>query len=395
MRRACIFLSIAALLIAAPPALKQGMDTERLARIPERMKAFAESGTVAGTVTLLQRHGQVILLEASGYQDLEGKKPMRTDSIFQIMSMTKPFVGVGIMMLAEEGKLSIVEPVERYLPEFKGQMLADGKKPVRPITVRDLMVHTSGMPAPTGELKDLYWKLDRTLAEAVPEFAKQPLRFEPGSKWEYSNTGIATLGRIIEVISGQPFEQFMAERIYNPLGMKDTFIFPPAGKTGRIAIVYDTKDGKLTRSGARILGGDPGAFRQGAKYSAPEFSMFSTASDLSHFYQMLLNGGVHNGRRFLSKAAIETMSANHSGTLKAGHLAGAVRGLTFEVIGDVAGTSLLLPVGTYGHGGAFGTHGWVDPKRDMVGVFLVGHNGSAGSLVKHAFMQMAGASVVE
>ena len=195
MKRLFLFVLLGFLsLSAAPPATKNGVDPDRLAAIPARMKEFSVRGEVAGTVTLIARHGSIVMLEAAGYQDIEAKKPMRTDSIFQTMSMTKPVTGTGIMMLMEEGRLALIDPVEKYLPEFQGQTMG-GRKPSRPITIRDLMTHTSGMSGPHGDMQGIYQRMDRTLADAVSSYAKQPLEFEPGAKWMYSNTGIATLGR--------------------------------------------------------------------------------------------------------------------------------------------------------------------------------------------------------
>ena len=395
MRKGVLVLTLAALVQQAAPPSKSGLDPERLARIPIRMKAFVDKGEIPGTVTLVARHGQIAHLEAAGYQDIEGRKPMRTDSIFQVMSMTKPVTGVAVMMLAEEGRLSINDPVEKYIPEFRNQMVRDGgqmRRPARPITIRDLMSHTSGMSGPHAPLNDLYQKMDRTLAEVVPAFAKSPLEFEPGTRWLYSNTGIATLGRIVEVISDRPFEQFIADRIFTPLGMKDSFIFPPADKTSRIAVVYTFRDGKLERAGATSLGGDSTQFRKGAKYAAPEFGLYSTASDLFAFYQMMLNNGTYNGRRLLSKAAVDVMTTNHTGDIKAGHLPGTVFGLTWEVVRDPIGTVTLLSPGSFGHGGAFGTHGWIDRQKDLVGVFMVQRSGNDA---RNAFFQLAGAAVTD
>lgn len=396
MRQPLVLLATAiALWAAPPPEAKSGLDTERLARIPARMKAFVEKGDIPGSVVLIARHGQIVHLDAEGWADLEDKKPMRTDSIFQIMSMTKPFTGVGIMMLAEAGKLSLNDPVERHLPVFRDQQVRDGgrlRKPARPVTIRDLMMHTSGMSGPHDSLKDLYQKLDHTLAEAVPVFAKAPLEFEPGSRWLYSNTGIATLGRIIEVVSDMPYERFIGEWILGPLGMKDTFFFPPEDKKSRIALVYSVKDGKLARSGPEALGGASWEYRKGAKYAAPEFGMYSTARDLFAFYQMMLNNGTYNGRRLLSKASVDVMTSLQTGTLEAGHMPGAGFGLTWEVVKDPIGTMTLLSPGTFGHGGAFGTHGWIDRQKDLVGVYLVQR---ANNDVKNAVFQLAGSAVVD
>lgn len=398
-----LLVAMLPLVAAQPGAPATGMNAQKLAQIPARMKEFVDRGQLSGSVTLVAHRGIVASHDAVGWQNVEEKKPMRKDSIFQIMSMTKPVTGVAIMILAEEGRLRLIDPVEKHIPEFRGQMLevtdASGakslKKPSRVITIADLMTHTSGMQAnPLGEWKDLYQKMDRTLAEAVPAFAKYPLVFEPGSKWQYSNMGIATLGRIVEIVSGQKFEKFIEQRIFVPLGMKDSFIFPPAEKIGRIAIVYRSAGGKLERAGPEILGGPSWEFRKGAVYSAPEFGLYSTAEDLFRFHQMMLNGGQFQGRRILSKASVEVMTATHTGDLKTGHIPGAGRGLTWETVRTPEGTLLYLSEGSFGHGGAFGTHAWVDPKRNLVGIFLVqSTGGSAGVDAKYAFMQMATSSL--
>jgi CubicO group peptidase (beta-lactamase class C family) len=402
-RRFAVAVFAAGALLSAA-VLTNGLDAQRLSRIPARMQAFVDRGEVAGIVTLVARHGQVAHLSAVGYQDLESKKPMKTDSIFQVMSMTKPVTGVAIMMLAEQGKLAIGDPVEKYLPEFNGQMVVESRsgaevklrKPSRPITIRDLMTHTSGMSGglPAGAA-DLYQKMNLTLAEGVALFSQQPLDFEPGARWQYSNMGIAALGRIVEVVGDQPFERFIENEIFKPLGMRDSFLFAPADKVGRIALVYGNDHGKLARSGGDILGGDPTHYRRGAKYPAPEFGLYSTATDLAAFYQMMLNGGVYNGHRLLSPESVRVMSTVHTAEIpKAGWTPGGSYGLTWEVIRDPIGAGTLMSIGAYGHGGAFATHGWIDPKKDLVGVYLVQQSsGGGGGAAKYAFMAMANAAV--
>ena len=385
----------AALLTAAP------LDPVALQRIPKRMQELVGQGILSGAVTLVQRHGTVASLEAIGWADIEAKKPMRADTIFQVMSMTKPFVGTAIMMLADEGRLSVSDTVEKHLPEFRGQMVVvkkneDGtvlmKKAARPITIFDLMTHASGMsylpPAGIGELNTT---MDRTLADAVLLYSQTPLEFEPGSKWQYSNLGIAILGRIIEVRSGMAFEKYLESRIFQPLGMKDSHIFLPAEKHARLAAIYKKgPDGKLVKAGNETLGGNALSFRKGAKYSAPEWGLYTTAQDLAAFYQMLLSGG----KKLISKSAIDTMTRKQTGDLRAGHMPNTAFGLTWEVIEDPRGELAYLSAGTFGHGGAFGTHGWVDRKKDMVGVFLIQMTGvDAGA--KYGFMQMANAAVID
>src|SRR6266566_2128079 len=386
---------------------KAGMDAQRLAKIPERMKAFVDKGAIAGAVMLIERHGVVASLDAVGYQDLESKKAMRTDSIFQIMSMTKPVTATGVMILMEEGKLALSDPVEKHLPEFRSQWMiesqpADGKsrklkRPSRPITIRDLLTHTSGMSgAPPEGAKEIYQRMDMPLKDAVAIFSQQPLDFEPGTKWQYSNAGIATLGRIIEVVSDQSYEKFIEERIFRPLGMKDSFFFASPERLERIAMVYKIENGKLKRSGADILGGDPAQYRRGARYPAPEFGLYSTAHDLSLFYQMMLNGGTYNGKRIISKASVDVATQLHTGPIEpAGHSPGMGYGLAWTVVRDAPGTLQSQSIGTFGHGGAFGTQGWIDRQKDLVGVFLIQRSGGGDNSESKVFMSMAASAIAD
>jgi CubicO group peptidase (beta-lactamase class C family) len=408
-RHAISVLALAsAILCAAPPVdnavlQKAGVDPARIAAIAPRMQALASEGAIAGSVTLVQRHGAVVHFETAGFADVEAKKPMRPDTIFQIMSMTKPFVGTAIMILAEEGKLSVSDPVEKHLPEFRGQQVIvrkndDGsivtRKAARPITLFDCMTHTSGMSyLPPPGLAELNEKMDRPLAEAVLTYSQMALEFEPGSKWQYSNLGIAILGRVIEVRSGMAFEDFLASRIFQPLGMKDSHIFLPAEKHPRLAAIYRRSPEGLMKAGRETLGGYSLNFRKGARYSAPEWGLYTTAQDLALFYQMLLNGGTHNGRQIVSSASIRAMTSRQTGDLRAGHMPNTAFGLTWEVIDDPRGEINFLSRGTFGHGGAFGTHGWIDPQKELIGVYLVQMIGiDAGA--KYGFMQMVNASLL-
>lgn len=358
------------------------------------MKSFVDKGVVAGVVTSVERRrGSTPAVEAVGWQDLEAKKPMRADTIFQIMSMTKPVTGVGIMILAEEGKLGLNDTVEKHLPEFRGLWVIDRreaettrtlKKPSRPVTIRDLLTHTSGMstlpPPGMGEV-NFYWKMDKSLTEAVSIFSQQPLEFDPGTKWLYSNPGIATLGRIIEVVADQPYEKFLEDRIFRPLVMQDSFFFPPAEKHPRIAAVYQDDKGKLKSAGDAI-------YRKGAKYSMPEGGMYSTASDMATFYRMMLAGGAHGGKRILSPAAVKVMTAIHTADVQRG---GTAYGLGWAVTQGASGTLALQSPGAFSHGGAFGTYGWIDPARQMVGVLMLQRMGGAND-VHNAFVTMANAA---
>jgi CubicO group peptidase (beta-lactamase class C family) len=290
--------------------------------------------------------------------------------------MTKAVTSVLAMMLVEEGKLSLDDPVEKHLPEFRGLWLLDGtrgpnqrtlKRPSRRITVRDLLTHTSGMEGnPPEGIKELIipeMKCHLSLAEAVLVYSQLPLEFEPGSRFSYSNPGIAVVGRIIEVIAGKPYEKFLDERILRPLGMKDSFIFPPEDKKARIASLYDLADGKLNDMGEMI-------YRKGARYSVPEGGLYSTVEDLVKVFRMMLNGGTYGGKRYLSKASVELMTRNHVGDLRVHGSMEKGWGLGWTVIRSEPG----IP---YGHTGAFGTKGWADPKKDMITLFFVQRYGGA------------------
>ena len=219
----------------------QGVNSVIVNQIPERMKAFIDKQTIAGSVTLVAHGNDTIEFHALGMADIEPGSRMQKDTIFQIMSMTKPVTAIGIMMLAEEGKLALRDPVEQYLPEFHGQHVAtnvgpDAARlgmPDHPVTIRDLMTHTAGIqdfaPAAIAEYMQL---MNVPLDEVVRHLAKQPLLFQPGTQWSYSSPGIEILGRVIEVCSGQKYEDFIADRILRPLGMKDSFFYPPADKVG-------------------------------------------------------------------------------------------------------------------------------------------------------------------
>ncbi len=397
-----------ALLLAVLPAFAQShpdgwLDPTRLKLIHPRLQDLVDKQTIPGAVALVARHGEIGLVDAVGWRDVEGKKPMTTDSIFQIMSMTKNFTGVAIMMLVEEGKLELRRPVEDYLPEFKGQLVEErlpngntaAHAPAHPPMVWQLMAHTSGLAGdPDGELADNPRTLRATLAEAVRFYGHERLQFEPGTRWRYSNMGIAALGRIVEVISGEEYVHFIETRILKPLGMKDTFYFASEEKKDRIALVYKHEDGKLVRSGAEILAGDPAKYRANAKYPAPEFGLYSTAPDLLKFYQMLLNGGTSGGKHYLSRQSIDTMTRVFTPQVNpSGWLGGTGYGLTFEIIDQPEGTLLLHSPGTFGHGGAFGTEGWIDPKNDLIRIVLIQVSDGSGGAARSVVMQVGAAAV--
>ena len=335
--------------------------------------------------------------------DIEANRPMQKDTIFQIMSMTKPVTAIGIMMLAEEGKLALRDPVEQYLPEFRNQRVAANagpdsarlSTPDHPITIRDLLTHTAGIadPAPAA-IHDYPQLMNLPLAEVVRHLAAQPLLFQPGTQWSYSSPGIEILGRLIEVCSGQKYEDFIAARILRPLGMKDSFFFPPADKIARIAMVYVQKEGKLVPAPGTILAGDPAKHRQGAVFPAPGWGLYSTAEDLLHLYRMMLNNGVYEDRRYLSPFSVHLMTEAHTvGIRPVGWMRGADYGLAWEVVTEPLGELAGHSKGTYGHGGAFGTQGWIDPENQLISILMIQRADGGTDSLRDVFLNMAEASV--
>ncbi len=288
MRSVLLALFGAALLFPQP------IDRAKLAQIPSRLKEFVDAGKAAGMVTLVWHKGEIAAFDAVGYTDLETRQPMTKENIFQLHSMTKPVVAMAALLLAEEGRLSLSDPVQKHLPEFRGQMVRVKDtlhKPARPITILDLMTHTSGMMLnPPPGIGELHGALHKPLADVALILSQQPLEFEPGTKWQYSNTGIAALARVVEVISGQALEVFFAKRIFEPLGMKDTYIFPPKDKWQRMPTAYIYRDGKPVKYTSDPLGEGAMKFRDGAKYSLPEGGLYSTAADLAILYKSILTG---------------------------------------------------------------------------------------------------------
>jgi CubicO group peptidase (beta-lactamase class C family) len=373
-----------------------GMDPVLLARIPAKMKTYVDEGTAAGFVTMVVRHGHVAGLDAVGYQDREARIPMRTDTIFRIASMTKSLTVAGVMILVDEGRLSLLDPVEQFLPEFRGMKVnpcaeshaSQGCEPIdaaRPITVLDLMTHTSGLPGQGAQGSEPF----KSLAERVSEGAHVQLLAQPGTKWIYSQIGYAALGRLIEVCSGKTYEEFLAERLFQPLGMKDTCFFLSAEKQSRLAAMYSLDAaGKLVRESWPP---DPAV-----KVPAPEGGAKSTAGDMARFYQMLLNKGTLKGKRILSAAAVEAMTANHTGEMKGVEFSpGLGMGLSFGVVKDVTGTFRYQSIGTFMKGGAYRTLGWVDPAKDLIGIIMFQRTNGGGDMAQEitAFSILANAAI--
>jgi CubicO group peptidase (beta-lactamase class C family) len=374
----------AAGLPTAPPE-QAGMSSERLARLSATMQRYLDRGEAAGIVTLVARHGKVVHLDARGVLDTGAKQPMKTDSIFRLASMTKPITSVAVMMLVEEGRLTLNDPVSKFIPEFKDQKVmvlnAPGSSrtgfslvPAKnEMTIRDLLTHSAGLVTDTAAyLRPEFEKFQKEsspsedIAGYTRRLAKLPLAFHPGTAWQY---GPATnvLGYLVEVVSGQRFDRFLEERIFRPLEMTDTTFYVPDAKLDRLATVHEPVKPKGLRVGraAREMRGSQ-VFFAGAG------GLFSTAADYWRFCQMLLNGGTLNGKRLLNRKTIELMTANHIEDHPLWpDLAGYRFGLGFRVLTDVGASGQLGSKGSYGWGGAFGTYFYIDPKEDTLAILMV------------------------
>lgn len=351
--------------------------------VASSLQPFIDSHTISGAVTLVASSNKVLSLEAVGFSNLTTKEPMKEDALFWIASMTKPMTSMALMMLVDEGKVNIEDDVAKYLPEFKGQMVlgektADQitlKKPQRPITVKDLLTHTSGLVSKSpleGEALDTL-----TLREAVITYALSPLQFEPGSKWSYCNPGINTLGRIIEVVSEKPYAEFMQERLFTPLGMKDTTFWPDEKQLLRLAKSYQQNAEKngLEETTVKYLS-VPLSDRKRMPLAAG--GLFSTADDLVKIYQMVLNGGLAEGKRYLKEETLKNMTASQMGEMKVSFADGMHMGLGYHIVNKPQGATAALSPGSFGHGGAYGTQAWIDPTKKLIMVLLIQRAGING-----------------
>ena len=368
---------LAVLFAAAVPALAEA-PPQSMAGL---LQPFVESHTLAGAVVLVAGKERVLTLEAAGWADIAAHQPMKTDALFWIASMSKPITATALMMLVDEGRVNVDDPVEKYLPEFKGQMFvaeksgdhAMLKKPPHPITVRQVLSHTSGLTPRT----PLEPQIDILgLRENVWSYAMLPLKHEPGSKYEYSNGGINTAGRIVEVVSGMKFEQFLDGRLFAPLGMKDTTFWPTAAQLGRLAKSYKP-DAAKTGLEETTINQLTYPLDNHSRGPCPAGGLFSTATDLALFCRMILNGGEAEGRRYLSEAAVKQMTSTQTGDLPTTY--------------GFGWSTDQQPGVTFGHGGAYSTNMRIDPGHGIVTVFMVQHAGwpSDGKSIQGRFHNAA------
>jgi CubicO group peptidase (beta-lactamase class C family) len=385
---------------AATPAVRPesvGFSPARLARVNELMQRHIDAGTFAGSVTLVARNGQVALSKAQGLADIESQQPMRTDTLFRIMSMTKPVVAVSILMLVEEGKVRLTDPAGKFIPELahlavsvpntagifapapSGAVLAPQPwrtvDAERPITVRDLLTHTSGLAS--GGASSAYpvtIGAGETLAQVLPRFQNVPLDFQPGTHWAYSGQyGFDVLARIVEVASGMSFDQFTQQRIFAPLGMSDTFFYR-AGTETRLATLYTRVDGALRKQ-------PDGPHVNGAYFSGGG-GLTSSAEDYLRFALMLINGGELEGTRLLGRRTVDLMASVFAPDTLPGRNPGEGYGLGVRVVSDPAARNTLLSRGSFGWAGAYNTYFFIDPTEHVVGIFMtqVANLGTRGDI---------------
>jgi len=350
-----------------------GLCSRRLERIGELVHRYVDEGRTAGVITLVARRGRIAHLECFGEMDLETHRPMPEDAIFRIYSMTKIVTSVAVLMLLEEGRFLLKDPVRQFLPEFADLRVAttgaDGcqelVRPCRDVTLHDLLTHLGGLSYDVvHEARDA----GRSLQEFVTEFCKGPLLGQPGLTWRYS-ASTDVLGRIVEVISGLPFDEFLQQRIFEPLGMTDTAFWVPPEKADRLAEVYKPDDqGRLVS----CEGPEASPYLKPPSLPSGGGGLVSTTSDYLRFSLMLVNGGSLNGRRLLGRKAVELMTEDH---LPPGHPPLEVNdrgfGLGVSVVRRLAETRQLASVGAFGWGGAAATQVWIDPAEEMVSMIMM------------------------
>ena len=382
----CALAAVLSLNAASLPAAKPedvGLSTERLARIHSMVARHMDLGDITGAVMLVARKGQIAYVDVQGVMDLESKKPMARDTVFRIASMTKPVIGTAVMMMLEEGKLRVDDPVSKYIPEFKTMQVAIPSGPggatakppnfstvpaAREITIKDLLTHTSGLasgPMGTSEIAKNPRKPTDTLAEYVPRLAAAPLEFQPGTRWLYSpGAAFDTLARIVEIASNMPIDRFLTQRVFGPLDMKDTSFYPTEAQMPRLITAYTKGEKGLTKNPQQITMSSKVYFSGGG-------GLVSTVDDYARFAQMLANGGELAGHRLLSPRTVTLMGSVHVPATLPGRRAGEGYGLSMRVVSDAIGGNHRVSDGAFGWSGAYGTHFWVDQKEDLIAVMMI------------------------
>jgi CubicO group peptidase (beta-lactamase class C family) len=364
-----------------------GLSAQRLERVDELVQRHIDAGSFSGAVTLVARDGRIVHHEAQGTMDLEANRPMSEDAIFRIMSMTKPVIGAATMMMIEEGKVRLQDPISKFIPEWAdmkvavsqpnagggpGGGAAAGAEPryytvpaERPVTVRDLLTHTSGVvsgPISNGAARAVAAQPNESLADYIPRLGAVPLEFQPGARWAYSAAaGFDVLSRVVEITSGMAIDKFVQSRIFDPLGMEDTSYLVPRGNPQLAKLYSRTPDGLRPAN-------DPG-FMNGVYFSGGG-GLVSTATDYAQFALMLANDGEWNGARLLSPRAVELMGSVFAPDTLPGRPSGESYGLSMRVVNDPAARNSFLTEGSFGWSGAFGTHFWVDRKENLIAIAM-------------------------
>ncbi len=351
---------------------------------------------VAGAVTVVVSRDRILHLESTGYADLQSRKPMETDSLFWIASMTKPITAIAILMLQDEGRLDVADPVAKYIPEFARLRTPSGK-PAN-LTISQILTHTSGLGEATGPGV----VTARTLADLVRLWLSAPMQYEPGERWRYTQSGINAAARVVEVVSGMSFDTFLRKRLFRPLGMKNTTFYPTDSQRKRLATAYaKNRDNGMLQS-------VPPRSDFGPRDRPPQGNggLYSTAPDYARLCQMLLGGGTYKGRRYLSPNAMQILSTPRTGDLPTGFFQGDAFGQLGLNYGWGLGTCVLktphdgaaarLSPGSFGHGGAWGTQAWIDPVRGVAYVLMVQRSNfpnADASEVRQAFQDAAAAAL--
>jgi CubicO group peptidase (beta-lactamase class C family) len=381
---AVIALPLAAASVQATKPEDVGFSSERLQRIHQTIQRHIDGHDITGAVTVVARKGRIAHFEAHGLMDQESKKAMGKDGLFWIASMSKPVTGVAILMLLEEGKVRLNDPVSKFIPEFKGMKVAvmqekaaaPGTPPAfytvpasREITIQDLLSHVSGLAsggaASGAEVAKVARKPGEKLADYIPRLGTTPLDFQPGTQWSYSpGAAFDTLGRIVEIVADETFDQFLRQRIFEPLGMTDTFFHPAADRLPRVPVTYHRADG-----GLRLV--DMQARLANTTYFSGAGGLMTDAADYLQFGQMLLDGGQLNGKRLLSPKTVDLMSSVFAPDTLPGRTRGRGFGLSVQVVSDSVAAGYRVSAGSFGWDGAFGTHFWVDPKEKVVGILMI------------------------
>jgi CubicO group peptidase (beta-lactamase class C family) len=382
-------LTLSAILSLARAA---SADGPTLPGIDAAMQEMVEKNEVSGAVTEVVSKDKVLHLQCTGMADVGAKRPMTPDTLFWIASMTKPTTATAVLMLQDEGKLNVADPVAKYLPEFAALKTPSGK-PAN-LTITQILTHTSGL----GEAAGPAAQKAKTLADLVPIWLAAPMQYEPGAKWQYTQSGINAAARIVEVVSGMTFDAFLQQRLFDPLGMKDTTFYPTEAQRARLVTAY----AKNKESGA--LEPVPPRADFGTRERPPQGNggLFSTAPDYARFCQMLLGGGAYDGHRYLSADAIKLMTTPQTGDLPTGFFQNDAFGHFGANYGWGIGTCILrqphagaaamLSPGTFGHGGAWGTQAWIDPVKGVAYVLMVQRSNfpnSDASEVRRLFQETA------